>query len=168
MKILSFNCQGVASPSKKSALKRLIECNLPDIILLQKTLGEEENVVKLLESMFKLWNFLGYDANGRSGGLAVSWNIHKVKVLNSWAFVSGWVWMFMQWPCGCQMTVINLYGPYLDQIPSWDSFFRKTFMKSKLLILGGSVNFSLGVVEVWGPKAHPDPQSDYFYSDVGS
>lgn len=39
-------------PSKKRALKRLIDLKKPDIIFLQETLGNGSNISFLLESMF--------------------------------------------------------------------------------------------------------------------
>lgn len=71
MKQLSFHYLGVASPSKKSALKRLVEANQPDIILLQETLGDATFVSRGLEAMFKWWNFIGVDVRGRSGRLVI-------------------------------------------------------------------------------------------------
>jgi exonuclease III len=73
MKTLSFNCRGVASPSKKISLHRLVESTQPDILMLQETLGDAILVVPLLEKLFKGWNFIGLDAKGRSGGLAMGW-----------------------------------------------------------------------------------------------
>jgi exonuclease III len=46
MKILSLNCRGLASPAKKSSLKRLVSVNNPDIIFLQETMGVNEVVVR--------------------------------------------------------------------------------------------------------------------------
>jgi hypothetical protein len=54
MKLLSFNCRGVASPSKKLALQRLVEVYQPNILLLQETLGDEGKISSFLESLFPL------------------------------------------------------------------------------------------------------------------
>jgi exonuclease III len=67
MKILSFNCRGLANPNKKSSLRRLVEqCSL-DVILLQETLGDNLAVVKILESLLPGWMFTAVDARGCSG-----------------------------------------------------------------------------------------------------
>ena len=45
MKLMSFNYQGLAGPHKRSALKRVVILEHPDIIILQEALGLG-NVVK--------------------------------------------------------------------------------------------------------------------------
>ena len=39
MKLMSFTCRGLASPIKKSSLRRLVDLNQPDIVLFQETMG---------------------------------------------------------------------------------------------------------------------------------
>jgi hypothetical protein len=40
---------------------------------------------KSLSTLFPGWDFLGLDARGRSGGLAIGWCSRKINPLNSWA-----------------------------------------------------------------------------------
>jgi exonuclease III len=89
MKIMSFNCRGLAGAHKKSALKRVVYTEHPDILLLQETLGVGEEVKTSLERLLPGWVFTTVDASGRSGGLATGWNSQKVQVLNSWGLDSG-------------------------------------------------------------------------------
>jgi exonuclease III len=49
MKCMSFNCRGLVGPLKKPALKRVICSEHPDVLLLQETLGEGEEVKTRLE-----------------------------------------------------------------------------------------------------------------------
>jgi exonuclease III len=77
MKILSFNCRGLANPVKKSSLKKLVEVVSLDVIFLQETLGINESVVASLESLMSGWSFVAVDANGCSGGLATGWSLKK-------------------------------------------------------------------------------------------
>jgi len=51
MKCLSFNCRGLASASKKLAMRRLFETVPVDIILLQETLGLVDPVSAALSSI---------------------------------------------------------------------------------------------------------------------
>ena len=44
MRIMYFNYRGFANPSKKSSLRSLIDFNHPDVVLLQETLGLNEDV----------------------------------------------------------------------------------------------------------------------------
>ena len=83
MKLLSFNCQGLAIPSKRLALQRLLEITRPDIVMLQETLGAEVVIVLLLERLQKGWSFFGLDASGRFGGLAMGWNQKSIKLESS-------------------------------------------------------------------------------------
>jgi exonuclease III len=83
MKILSLNCQGVASPSQKYALKRMIFVNQPDIVMLQETFRDEVNVVPVFECLVPGWKFVGIDEKGRFGGLVIGWNFRLFKVLKS-------------------------------------------------------------------------------------
>jgi hypothetical protein len=61
-----------------------------------------------------------------------------------------------------EIHVLNVYGLHIDWVPFWDSLLNKYLPKTKNLILGADLNFSFGEVEVWGPNAHPDNQTDLF------
>jgi hypothetical protein len=60
------------------------------------------------------------------------------------------------------LKLLNIYGPNTDKIHFWNTLFKKYLMRSKNLIIGGDLNFSLGEEEIWGPSAHPDPQTTLF------
>jgi exonuclease III len=70
MKIMSFNCRGLAGALKKPTLKRVITTEHPDVLLLQETMGVGEEVKSSLELLLLGWVFITVDAMGRSGGLA--------------------------------------------------------------------------------------------------
>jgi len=55
------------------------------------------------------------------------------------------------------LKVIIVDGPYVGQVLFWESLLNKSCMQLKDIILGGDLNFSLGAVEIWGPKALSDP-----------
>jgi len=57
--------------------------------------------------------------------------------------------------------LLNIYGPYLNKKPFWETLIKKLFF-NELLILGGDLNLSLGPSEVWGDGVRPDPLADYF------
>ena len=73
MILLSYNCRALASPQKKSSIKRMVALHDPQIILLQETMGASENVKKALESWLPGWVFELVDVVGKSGGLAIRW-----------------------------------------------------------------------------------------------
>lgn len=68
MIILSYNCRGLASPHKKSLVKRMISLLGPQIIFLQETMGSRDVVKGTLESWLPRWSFEAVDAVGRLGG----------------------------------------------------------------------------------------------------
>lgn len=88
MKIMSYNCRGLAGPQKKSAFRRIILLDCPDSILLQETLGAGSVVKARLEGWLPGWIFETLDVRGRSGGLAVGWNERTIKPLNFWGMES--------------------------------------------------------------------------------
>ena len=66
---MSFNCQGLAGPHKRSALRRVVNLDCPDIMLLQETMRAGEKIKARLESWFGGWFFETLDARGCSGGM---------------------------------------------------------------------------------------------------
>jgi exonuclease III len=125
MKLLSFNCRGLASPSKKSALKRLVTLHQPDVIFLQETLADERTTTQALMSLFPGWAFLGLDARGRSGGLVIGWNSRKIKLLNSWASDSCLGLEVLVEGLGMTLKLLNIYGPNTDKTHFWNTLFKK-------------------------------------------
>ena len=153
MKILSFNSRGLAGPGKKSAFIRVLTLEHPDVILLQETLGVGEVIRERLESCIPGWSFVTMDARGHSKGLAVGWKNSSVKMINSWGteVVLG-IEVFAE-ELGISLNVVNVYGPYLNRAPFWDSLLQNPLVNGDRLMLGGDLNFSLGHNEVWGPHA---------------
>ena len=162
MKILSFNCRGMAGPVKKSAFVRVLTLEHPDVILLQETLGVGEVIKEKLENWLPGWCFLTLDANGRSGGLAVGWRKCSVKLVNAWGMESVLGADLHCEELGFTLSVINVYGPYLNRVPFWDALLQNPLVSGDSLVLGGDFNFSLGHTEVWGPRARTDSLIDYF------
>ena len=83
MKLMSFNCRRLASPIQKSSLRRLVDLNQPDIVLLQETMGISEDVVRLLKVLLLGWKFVGIDSRGRSGGVVSGWNLKSCRCVSS-------------------------------------------------------------------------------------
>ena len=124
-------------------------------------MGTGEEVKIGLEHLLPGWSFTTVDAIGRSGGLATGWNSQKVQVLNTWGLDSGLGITFLLPELNEKVHLLNIYEPYLNGKPFWDTLLKKSFFKD-LLILGGYINLSLGPSEVWGNSARPDPLADFF------
>jgi len=60
------------------------------------------------------------------------------------------------------LRVINVYGPFHNRKIFWERLLDSNFIQSKNLILGGDLNFSLGLAESWGNKAQTDPVTAFF------
>ena len=71
MKILFLKSRGLESPSKKLALKRLVQLHKPDILLLQESVGQEEVIGTFLMNTFMHMEFISEDARGYSRGIAL-------------------------------------------------------------------------------------------------
>ena len=58
--------------------------------------------------------------------------------------------------------LVNIYGPYIDREVFWKNLLDLDCMKCEKLILGGDLNFSMGLSEIWGFRARSDSLSDFF------
>lgn len=102
------------------------------------------------------------DAKGRSGGLATSWREASYCFSNSWGCDSRMgVELFSQ-ELNSLLILLNIYGPYQDRVGFWEKFFSKSFFSNENVILGGDLNLTLGIAEIWGPKVIPNPLSEFF------
>jgi len=84
MKVLPFNCRGIASPKKKLALWRLLEKELIDLVFLQETMGVVDTISPLMESMIPGWHFQAIDVNGRLRGIALGYNSRSINLKGTW------------------------------------------------------------------------------------
>jgi hypothetical protein len=57
---------------------------------------------------------------------------------------------------------MNLYGTYTDRIPFWNDLSNNKIHELRNLILGGDLNFTLSLEEVWGVRPRYDPQEGFF------
>ena len=162
MKLMSFNCWGLAGPHKISTLKRVVGLEHLGILLLQETLGVGDVVKTKLENWFLGWDFTTLDVRGCSGVLEIGWNEKTVKALNLWGKESVLGINFQALALQTSFIVFNIYGLYLDMIPFWESRFNNPLLRGESVILGGDLNFSLGQAEVWGPHTRADLLIDYF------
>ena len=60
------------------------------------------------------------------------------------------------------LTILNIYGPYLNRVPFWNDLLSKSFISNRKVILGGDLNFSLGCAEVWVPSVMLDYLAPFF------
>jgi hypothetical protein len=48
------------------------------------------------------------------------------------------------------LNVLNVYGPYTDIIPFWENLFVFGALDDSHILLGGDMNLTLSLREVWG------------------
>lgn len=120
MKCLSFKYRGMASASKKLALRRLFEVEPIDIILLQETLGEVDHITSFLKSILPRWNFIAMDAVGRLGGLAIGYKPCSIRALASWGG-HRFIGLDFYFPAelGINLRVVNIYFPCQHREHFW-------------------------------------------------
>ena len=65
MIVTTLNCRGLASLPKKLAIRRMVEEQLVDVLILQKIMGEGISLASELELMLPSWIFISLqDAKG--------------------------------------------------------------------------------------------------------
>jgi hypothetical protein len=57
---------------------------------------------------------------------------------------------------GKEITLLDIYGPYLDRVKYRDKIFQMDWIQHGLVVLAGDLNFTLGASEVWGPTTQVD------------
>ena len=80
---MTLNCWGLFSFAKKLEVKRLIEQQSLDLIYLQETMCDGDELVKDMELLLKGWLFISVDAKGKSGGLLLGWGTCKFLLMNA-------------------------------------------------------------------------------------
>jgi endonuclease/exonuclease/phosphatase family metal-dependent hydrolase len=82
MKILSWNCRGLSTPSAIPNLRNIAQGYQPDILFLSETLSKSNTLERIRVQLH--YNYcLSVDVEGRSGGLSVMWRDNiQCRVLN--------------------------------------------------------------------------------------
>lgn len=162
MKILSFNCRGLARPDKKLAFQRMIMAEPVNIVFLQETLGNTEAISRFLASMLPGWTFQALDASRRSRGLALGLNSRTIKIINSWGGPGHLGVDLLSAKLNTKIMLINVYAPCHQRAKLWAKLLSSELLREEPLILGGDLNFSIGHAESWGHHAQADHLSEFF------
>lgn len=129
-------------------------------------MGSSDYIQLMLQSLLLGWDFLVIDARGRSGGLAMGWRSSYCQISNSWGCFSCLGVDISSQELNSSLYLVNVYGSYQDCVIFWESLFSKPFLSSDRLIVGGDLDFTLGVSKIWGSNAIPDPLADFFRSHL--
>ena len=148
MLLMTLNCRGLASKPKKLAVCRLVEDQHVDVLFIQESMGNGHILVVELENLLKGWTFISLDARGKSGGLLLGWKSRFFHLLNAWGVGSGLCASIFSIELNMEVCLANIYGPYIDREGFWNFLTNLDCLKCEKLILGGDLNFSMGLSEI--------------------
>lgn len=137
MILSSWNCRGLASKSKKLALKDRFLNSKVDILFLQETLGKATEVESLLKALLPGWSFSAIDSSGHSGCLAIGCRDSRIEVINQWGMKQVMGMEVMSPNFINPISIINIYGPCQGRENFWEELMSKPLMKFPLAIVGG-------------------------------
>ena len=126
----------------------MIQVQKPNIILLQETLISEAKVSSCLSSILRIFSFLAQSAKGHLGGLAIGWNPSILHCVNSWGASFGMGLEIFWAKANLHLNVINIFGPFNNRVAFWESVQASQFLKGDNVVIGGDLNFTLGVHEI--------------------
>lgn len=133
-----------------------------DVLLLKETLGNGVEVESMLNALLPGWKFSAMDSVGHSGGLTVGYREGRIKIRNQWGMKQAMGMECQSLEFEFPLTILNIYGPCQGRMPFWNELMENLLVKSKFMVLGGDLNFSLGRAEAWGPTAREDSLTNFF------
>ena len=83
MIVTTLNCRGLASLPKKLAVRRMVEDQLINVLLLQEIMGDGQSLDGELELLLFGWVFISLDAKGKSIGLLLGWRIRHFQLISA-------------------------------------------------------------------------------------
>eukprot|EP00253_Pinus_taeda_P003725 PITA_03725 len=116
----------------------------------------------MLRSILPGWSFHAIDASGHSGGLAFEVKDGRIQLNSLWGMDHVLGMEIASPELGDPVMILNIYGPCQGRDQFWNNLLTKELFKNRRLIMGGDLNFSVGIAEEWGPSAREDPLSDFF------
>ena len=123
MQIISWNCRGLGNPIKAATVKDLMRMVPFEILLLQETKIEDESLLLLSKSKWKLNAGKDVSARGISGGLAILWCDENFQ-LKRWFTTQHWIFIdLFHISSKISLALFNLYVPinYIEKTYCWKS-----------------------------------------------
>ena len=68
---------------------------------------------------------------------------------------------------GITFSIINVYGPFHERREFWGTLFSLYAVEVTNVILGGDLNLTLTMVELWGENARNDSRSIFYFIFLG-
>ena len=123
MQFICWNCRGLVNPIKAESVKDLLRMVSSDILLLQETNIDEESLLLLSNSKWKMSVGKAVNTRGTLGGLTNIWcegNFH----LKNWLVTQHWIFTeLFHIPSQTAIALFNLYVPVnlLEKKDCWNS-----------------------------------------------
>ena len=83
MKVLSWNIRGLNSKGKQRNLKKKLQEEKPQVMLIQETKVTGHKLEEVIQSLKLQYQAIAIDSVGTSGGLAILWNTAEI-VADGW------------------------------------------------------------------------------------
>ena len=101
------------------------------------------------------------DPYGCSGSLLSGWNPTCDEIYDFYTFEGIYLEGRFKHSTD-KVKMLNCYAPYKDGKHLWLPIIQSRLLNEEGIIVGGDLNFTLSMTEVWGTSAIIDPLSDFF------
>jgi exonuclease III len=145
---------------KEEALRDLVRLEKPEVLLIQETKLEENDLLRISHSFWKKGPGKAVSARGASGGLATFWDSSKLELVEEFG-TTHWIFTKLNHKgSDHQVSLFNLYVPVLinEKKDCWDSL--HLFLNShntENLVVAGDLNVTLSLAEKKGALSFETP-----------
>ena len=123
MKVVSWNCKGLGSLIKVDAIRYILKSKRPNILLIQETKMEKQEVMALSYLFWKKYHGKSISSRGASGGITTfcnsnNYTIKSMKENNQWVITE-----LQSKDKQYSICVCNVYDPthYMDRMVFWEA-----------------------------------------------
>jgi hypothetical protein len=131
-----------------------------DIVMIHETMCIGQRALDFFSSFLKDWSFSTVDVVGQSRGLITRWNPHFVSI-SSIVLNLAIVMHLYSKELGKSLRMINVYSPYGERKSFWEVMVDG-YLNDTNVILGGDLNLTINMREIWREVARRDPLGDLF------
>eukprot|EP00253_Pinus_taeda_P010075 PITA_10075 len=159
MKVLSWNSRGLGHPSKIATLRDLLHNEKPEIMLVQETKQDQQEMKKIIDHQKQYLGIIS-SSRGASGGIVTIWDSHR-WICDSAIINKNWIRTKLDSRTGDRSVIIyNVYVPnhYREKETCWDNLKGSIESESTTnLIIAGDFNMILHANEKRGGNFTHDP-----------
>jgi len=164
MLIVSWNCRGLGSKTKEEALRDLTRLTRPEVLLIQETKLEKEDLLRASNLFWKKGPARAVSARGASGGIATLWDASKLDFIEE-ETTTHWIYTkLLHKRSGLLVSLFNLYVPVAinEKKDCWDSLaLFLNHSNTANIIVAGDLNVTLSPSEKKGGSIVRDPAREW-------